>query len=181
MPDTIALDGFPEDGPIFYGPDVSVGYLNSLLQDERAFIAGGYARDLHYGKTPRDIDYWIEYRPLDVHKVGCVDNVQLIINKLVDAGIPYEEHNMYGSNDHRGRLAVYKIPGADLIFVENVESAVNDFDFNLNQFYMDPEVGPVYVGESDPAGGLVQLKFDDRCNNRLPKMQALWELFYGKS
>ena len=170
------------DAPEFLGnvPDVTVDYLDALLEKERAFIAGGYARDKYHGKAPRDIDYWIEYRVLNVYKDGCADNVQLIMNELIDAGIPFIEHNMYGSHDGRGRLAVYKIPGADLIFVENVESAVNEFDFNLNQFYMEPGVGPIYVGEGDPADGLVQLQFDERCNARLAKMTTLWEQFYGK-
>jgi len=161
-------------------PDISVEHLDELLRGERAVIAGGYARDKFHGKAPRDIDYWIEYRTLDIDKTGYPDNVQQIVNQLFAADIGFEEHNMYGSEDDRGRLAVYKIPGADLIFVENLDHVTGNFDFNLNQYYIEPGVGPIYVGEGDPADGLVQLKFDERCNARLAKMTTLWEQFYGK-
>lgn len=159
--------------------DVSVDYLNFLLSEDLAFIAGGYARDLYHGGTPRDIDYWIQYNPT-LDSVLYADNVQRMLNRLDAHGIPYIEYNMYGVNDERGRLAVYKIPGADLIFVDDVHSAIQGFDFNLNQYYIEPEAGPLYIGEGDPMFGLVQLKFDERCDRRLPKMQALWEKYYGK-
>lgn len=105
--------------------------------------------------------------------------MDVIEGRLEALGIPFEEFNMYGTEDDRYRLAVLRCPGLDLIFMETLDGLIEGFDFNINQFYMEQGIGPVYVGDTDLNLGLVQLKWDQRVEERKQRMQEKWQTCVG--
>lgn len=154
-------------------PDVSLDTVQSILKDQHYMIAGGYPRDLFLGVPPKDIDCWIEWVP-PADGIGG-GNIDTIVDRLKALDIPYEEFNMYGTEDDRHRLCVYRCPGADFIFMDTLDNLIEGFDFNINQFYLENEVGPVYVGSTDLNKGLVQLKWNARVEERKARMQEKWD------
>lgn len=151
--------------------------LFAILHDQRYHVAGGYPRDLFFGVEPKDIDCWIEWVP-PADGIGR-GNMDVIEGRLEALGIPFEEFNMYGTEDDRYRLAVLRCPGLDLIFMETLDGLIEGFDFNINQFYMEQGIGPVYVGDTDLNLGLVQLKWDQRVEERKQRMQEKWQTCVG--
>jgi hypothetical protein len=158
--------------PLAGYPDIPYCMVSALMKGQLYGVAGGYPRDLYFGLKPRDIDCWVLYTPPQ-DGIGR-GNVDVVVARLDGLGIPYEEFNMYGAEDDRSRLLVLRCPGLDIIFMETLDGLVEGFDFNINQFYMENEVGPVYVGQSDLNAGLVQLKWGDRVESRRPRMIAKW-------
>lgn len=159
--------------PLAGYPKVPYDGLFAILHDQRYHVAGGYPRDLFFGVEPKDIDCWIEWVP-PADGIGR-GNMDVIEERLEALGIPFEEFNMYGTADDRHRLAVLRCPGLDLIFMETLDGLIEGFDFNINQFYMEQEIGPVYVGSTDLNLGLVQLKDDERVRERKARMQEKWD------
>jgi hypothetical protein len=158
-------------------PDIPYCLVTGLMSSQLYVIAGGYPRDLYFGLTPRDIDCWVLYEPPQ-DGIGR-GNVDMVVALLDGLGIPHEEFNMYGAEDDRSRLLVLRCPGLDIIFMETLDGLIEGFDFNINQFYMEPDVGPIYVGQSDLNAELVQLKWGDRVEKRRPRMLAKWNACVG--
>lgn len=154
-------------------PKVPLEIVETLLKDQHYHIAGGYPRDLFFGVEPKDIDCWIRWVP-PADGIGR-GNMDVIEERLGSFGIYFEEFNMYGTEDDRHRLAVLRCPGLDLIFMETLDGLIEGFDFNINQFYLEPGLGPVYVGNTDLNLGLVQLKDDERVRERRARMQEKWQ------
>lgn len=151
--------------------------LHAILHDQRYHVAGGYPRDIFFGLEPKDIDCWVEWVP-PADGIGR-GNMDVIEERLEDLGIPFEEFNMYGTADDRHRLAVLRCPGLDIIFMETLDGLIEGFDFNINQFFMEIEIGPVYCGNTDLNKGLVQLKYDQRVEERKQRMQDKWQQCVG--
>lgn len=164
--------------PLAGHPKVPLEIVETLLQDQHYHIAGGYPRDLFFGIEPNDIDCWVQWVP-PVDGIGR-GNMDVIEQRLDDMGIPYEEFDMYGTEDDRHRLAVLRCPGLDIIFMGTLDGLIGGFDFNINQFYWEPGLGPVYAGKTDLNQGLVQLKFDPRVEERKRRMQAKWDSTLGQ-
>ncbi len=159
-------------------PGCTLEDAEKVLAGHRWHIAGGYARDTFFGVEPKDIDCWVEWvPPADGIGRGNMDEIE---QRLYDMGIPFEEFNMYGTEDDRYRLAVLRCPGMDIIFMETLDGLIEGFDFNINQFYWEHGVGPVYVGKTDLNQGLVQLKFDPRVEERKWRMQQKWNSTLGQ-
>lgn len=164
--------------PLAGYPKVPYERLDYILQGQHYHVAGGYPRDLFFGIEPKDIDCWVQWVP-PADGIGR-GNMDVIEERLEDLGIPFEEFNMYGTEGDRYRLAVLRCPGMDIIFMETLDGLIEGFDFNINQFYWEPGLGPVYVGKTDLNEGLVQLKFDPRVEDRRYRMQAKWDNTLGQ-
>lgn len=174
MTDTDFFNNYPSSRllPITYPK------MEELVQGQNYCVAGGYPRDLYFGAVPKDIDCWVEW-VAPANGIGR-GNMDTVIERLEDSGIPFEEFSMYGSADDRQRLAVLRCPGLDIIFMETLHGLTDGFDFNLNQFYMEPGLGPVYVGSSNLNLGIKQLKYDDRVEDRKSRMEEKWWAYVGK-
>lgn len=123
-------------------------------------IAGGYARDTHFGRTPRDVDMFI---------VGITHEQDALLAEYVA--------NVGGSmfSDYPGAVSdeivvVYKVGPIDLIVLDDSCQSVSDvvgrFDYNINQWvmrYLRNSAGectgfvPLYVGDHETYGQLVQV------------------------
>jgi len=105
-------------------------------------ILGGYARDKYHGKEPKDLDI-IVYNTGEV-PISTMIKLEMAMQKYV-----HKEHE--GSDDGGdGRIEevlTYKIEGivVDLIFWTKkhttVESVINSFDYNINQYIYDFKSG----------------------------------------
>lgn len=121
-----------------------------------AYIAGGFARDLGFGVTPKDIDIIVS-KDVDVSALAnkLFNKGLLKNNNLIKLG--GEEMQDYPDD---GRIkSVHRIEGGpfpvEFIKLNNViqspHEAVIDFDFNINQafLYKDSDTGLVLVNYND--------------------------------
>lgn len=141
--------------------------LKSLLFDFS--ILGGYARDLHYGLTPKDIDVCIyNYHPLD-HAESQFR--QMLLEYLDKEDLLKEVHSEGSANsDSRVHLVLSLTCGMDLIFWEAKDKwdVLNNFDFNINQFEYNWETKKTeFLGSNQ--GELVQIRQDFRTEEQLTK------------
>ncbi|KMT52115.1 hypothetical protein [Pseudomonas fildesensis] len=103
--------------------------LCELFQKEGvpSIIAGGAARDIYFGVTPKDIDVII-----------CCDDKLYASSILEKAGIAHSVIHFYNESSSDRIIGVFKIAGTNidvcLYDCTDVSEAVDAFDFNLNQF-----------------------------------------------
>ncbi len=136
-----------------------------------AFIAGGYARDMFFGKNPKDIDIVVAIGSNGTNYSAwyCERVIPWILKDIQyklygNYGNPPKSKflTMYNTVSSDRCLGVSKIPdfNIDVIFYKdcnNIQDMVNAFDFNLNQFVMmdDPnytspyDKSPVFMGNTD--------------------------------
>jgi len=124
-------------------------------------IAGGFARDIFFGVSPRDID--IELFGFDNHL--ALKQTFGKLHDLLEAKGRVDE--VYDSTGYVGRnniSAVIKTKtGVDYIFnspeVKTKDDALNNFDFNLNLFCFDVITGLVrFEGPTKTLGILIPVK-----------------------
>ena len=122
-------------------------------------VAGGYARDMYFGRTPRDADVWL---------IGAEQHQ---LDQLDEFAIYYCWERIGGNycedSGDRNIDAVYKAGKVDLIVcsteVQSLRDVMQSFDYNINQFYMNlADWNSVYAGEFDTLGTLTLCKEDVR-------------------
>jgi len=106
----------------------------------RAYIAGGYLRDLDNSITPKDVDIFV---------VGCttdqvLDNILSISRTIVNTAYPCKNYG--GMRDDV--LGFIKMESMDIICMKSttIESVVLNFDASLCHIYSTIE-GDVYISQ----------------------------------
>ena len=115
-------------------------------------ILGGYARDIHHGKEPKDLDIII-YNT-DYISNGTMSDLREHFKDLVS-----KDHSKKPSSCSSGRIReviTLEVDGmqVDLIFwhprFKTVDDVVNNFDYNINQYHFDPSNHvTVFLGENE--------------------------------
>lgn len=141
---------------------------------KRAVIAGGCARDVHFGIEPKDYD-------IILPRLAHYDNIRAA---LEDLGVDYREMNFYRYNEgsESDRVAYcfkFSYDGVDfdllVYLIEDSHEAPAHFDFNINQFILDAEGNAQFVGDFHPDEGLVAVRGDHS-----PKREAYVKAKYQK-
>lgn len=137
-----------------------------------AIIAGGCARDLFFGETPKDID------------IICAGAQPEDISRTLESlGLGFVAFPKYHTGSDSDRLqGVWKIAGSTIDVIlydcETVYEAIGKFDYNLNQMaivgiHRGIEGATVrYLGKTCWTN-LVRLR-DDARGPRAAKMEAKW-------
>ncbi|ALO79982.1 nucleotidyltransferase [Pseudomonas phage PPPL-1] len=137
-----------------------------------AIIAGGCARDLFFGVTPKDID------------IICAGTDPETVSRALDeGGFTYEKFPKYHTGSDSDRLqGVWKIEGSniDVILYETecVSEAIGKFDYNLNQFAIvgiqrGIDGATIRFMGAEHWSKLTRLR-DDARGSRAEKMEAKW-------
>lgn len=106
------------------------------------FIAGGYARDIHFGRKPKDVDVFVPLGPY-ASDADVYSEMQELADKFSRMGHCIEIYRAYGiggnSCDFDERLyGVLKIDNIDVLFSRSstIREVMVSFDSNLSQAYM---------------------------------------------
>lgn len=157
-------------------------------------IAGGYARDLYYGKDPKDCDICVyNFNEKDFAERALFKEM---VRKLQSR---YATHLMpeYEKGDSRlGMVIKLDEIGVDIIFYKGATTFIDvlkQFDCNMNQFYIPCSL---LLGESargiNPEGLKIsshlagkepdsfQFLTNDLSCSRILKMAAKWSAYTGK-
>lgn len=120
------------------------------------FIAGGYARDIHFGRKPKDVDVFVPLGPYVTDAEVYLD-MQELADKFSRNGHRVEIHRAYGiggnSCDFDERLyGVLKIDDIDVLFSRSstIPEVMESFDSNLSQAYITPASETVRWYRSEP-------------------------------
>lgn len=143
-------------------------------------IVGGYARDMYYGFKPKDMD-------ICVVPCNSFATKMDLLSKCSELGLPTKYYEGYESTDvkqFREMLhGVLKVTCEDMqvdILISNlpdVQSYVDAFDYNLNQYTISPDGTPLYVGLPDlnPEYCMLLLNLrNDTLPERKHKMETKW-------
>ena len=127
-------------------------YTAFATHDVHCVIAGGYARDKYYNRTPRDLDIAV-YGP----------QVDELFKTIIGQEFPdsWVVHTSYA--DQGAIHGVIKHGNVDFIFHKDAlseQDVVNKFDCNLNQFILDDYGSPIFQGLIHPKHGLIFVKQD---------------------
>lgn len=148
-------------------------------------IVGGYARDMYFGITPKDIDVCVVpvgHHKEFLHKAKSVLS-QFLVNFEVFAGYASTNNQQFDemlfcvlrayAEDMQVDFLISKLP--------SVQAYVDAFDYNLNQYVavgFGNKLIPLYAGEDDNditvCRELINLR-TDTVPERKAKMQAKWE------
>lgn len=113
-----------------------------------AAVAGGFARDMALGFSPNDIDIAV-FGP---HRHDVDHHIAI---GLQDLGYyQTEQTETYGEEDVYDHITQYShalYPDVDVLVyhgrIESIIDVVKTFDFNINQFYLEPtRHAPVFLG-----------------------------------
>ena len=101
-------------------------------------IAGGYARDIHFGIVPKDIDIF----------VSSIQHAKSILDSI---GAEYEEYESYCKVPENYIQGVIKLGDVDIVGISAsaaspLQHVQQCFDYNINQFVILNDV-PVFVGK----------------------------------
>lgn len=124
------------------------------LTEYRVVIAGGAVRDTLFGKPVKDVDVFVvRSREEDDFSEAPQKYVARRIAKLLNATIETTSEQAYVGNDEEV-YATYDLelsdkeypdlPRVNLIFVQDLERALNEFPDTISQVYLDEEGEPVY-------------------------------------
>lgn len=149
-------------------------------------IVGGYARDLYYGLTPKDIDVCIT--PVLMSNCKSVfaecEKLSEILSVLgVKSQVMQSYYRVSAGQFNEMLYGVMKITcddmEIDLLFskLPTVADYVSAFDYNINQYVLGSNGAAMYLGDThnDPekCGKLINLR-TDTVPVRKAKMQAKW-------
>ena len=102
------------------------------IYGESYIVAGGYARDVAFGRVPRDADVLIPFSD------GVYAGVK---HSLHTHGIPHTSYPVYEDNEADPHIKrVIKLPDdeIDLIFTAYpLRDTIDLFDYNFNKAFMD--------------------------------------------
>lgn len=161
--------------------------------DDTAVIAGGCARDIASGVTPKDYDIIVS--------VNAKSIILKAIARELDDGDSYRrfsfgsaearqagEANSYSETDRVRSCIKFTHMGVDFdILTYNVENAmesIEHFDFNLNQFFIADRVdGKSHFGgklEDHPSLGLKAIR-GDHSERREAYITAKWNVLYNNN
>lgn len=178
-------DGFRDMPPVELAPaKVPMTIILGIIAELRAAgfvagIAGGYARDLYYGVTPKDVDVVITH-PDGIDDSEFFEKAKELTGKLATLGYRSDIHEAYMQHEESPtfkpdeRLScVLTSQGADFIFYERgtcLKDIIDEFDFNVNQFVIGYSGYPIYLGSlPHPDQELVSIR------SVLPERQAYIE------
>ena len=152
---------------------MQLNVLEYLLNHENIeyLIAGGYARDKHFGETPKDIDIF----------VGDMGAVRRVLNST---GIAYQDFTNCPEYSGTNRFgSVLKVGDIDIIEIaEEAHSPLDQvqrfFDFNVNQFiilnghamFVGKDYGNLSRSSSEP----ITVEREDKIRAKAAKFG--WEL-----
>lgn len=108
-------------------------------------VLGGYPRDIHFGRTPKDLDICVyNYTPHDIadNKFTAMLGGWLYQNKITVVR-HYSESCASASGDSRVHMVWTLSCGVDIIFwnAKTKTEVLQNFDFNINQFELDTITG----------------------------------------
>lgn len=137
-------------------------------------IGGGYARDLAYKVTPKDMDVVIQFSP---------DTVSYVLTQLETLGIPFTCFGAWygdGPIDARAETVIKLTQDyIDIIFTHDAPlTAIGKFDFNFNQCFIDTSFGVSVMWLNFKPTELICI-VDDISDERRAYMQAKWEQLNG--
>ena len=133
--------------------------VTELFTQKEVSIQGGFARDLHYGRLPKDADIFIHLGN-DGKGLFKPEELNLFVTKFVGNSfgpIMSEFMVAYGESDkddfaerHYGVLKLYFTDhsfSVDLIFTKpsSTKESLESFDCNLNQFFINKEGLPEHL------------------------------------
>lgn len=155
-----------------------------------AMIAGGCARDVHFGVEPKDYDIVMSYRT----------SLSAIRSALELLGVAYREFSFYQSeelggysedrperllklsNDRIEKCYKFTYKGVDfdlLVYtVDHVIDALSHFDYNINQFVLMNKDKALFLGTMHPDDGLVAIRMDTT-TRRDQYIKAKYAMLYG--
>lgn len=166
--------GIPEPTP--FEPDIATAteIVRLLcLDDKLAVIAGGYPRDLWMERAPKDIDIIVA--------ATDIDEVLEILLASTDNSDDWEYFEDGASNDQPEPddrlLAVFsnKIIGIDVIVYSapTLRRALEEFDYNINQFILQLNGDPIWVGTPGTFGVLTAVRPEYVGDTRRTKMGVI--------
>ena len=145
--------------------DAIIMELRTLGHNEVA-IAGGYARDTHFNRAPRDIDIVVGH---GIYQPWSIAELHLIRTMLDKYGV-VEEHISYNdtgnpadSND--AITCCFKLPEycIDIILYSkdyhNIHRIIEGFDANINQFILDVHGNALFLGQTRCQGSLQLIEY----------------------
>lgn len=148
-------------------------------------IVGGYARDMYFGFKPKDMDVCV---------VPYADRVARydIELKSQELGLSTEYFECYDSTNHKqfkemlyGVLRVYcEDMQVDILIskLPTVQDYIDAFDYNLNQYAINPQGVPFYAGLPDLNPTKCNLLLNlrrDTIDERKEKMAKKWVAIYN--
>lgn len=165
----------------------------AVLKEVRAFsptaiIAGGCARDLAHGLTPKDYDIIV---PLQTDLFNLKNRIRAMADEGTYRAFVFGERGDTGGYSEDDRVIMClkaTIGGVDFdVLLYNVQDhallALDYFDFNLNQYFLDNDGVPHYGGNRHqrPEVSLVEVRGDAtpaRAAYILKKHQTLYPNLY---
>ena len=141
-------------------------------------IAGGYARDIFFSKTPRDLDIALTDFQSEGEIEAALDMIVRFLNARDSLDRVYSESS-HPNYSFKGIYAVIKtkfVTDMDLIFWKPGWSLqrvlLAGFDYNMNQFYFpDGAEQPVFAGDTEAAGVLMPLPGAEITYGRKERME----------
>lgn len=110
-------------------------------------VLGGYPRDIHFGRTPKDLDICVyNYHPYDIAEEQFTRMLRdWLYSKDIGLTIYHEGDSASASGDSRVHMVWTLSCGVDIIFwnAETKWEVLKNFDFNINQFELDTTTGEV--------------------------------------
>lgn len=147
-----------------------------------AIIAGGCARDIAHGVSPKDFDVIVPLgtpiSPLKEHLRGLDDggSFRAFVFGDVEAGVAYSEVDrviLCLKVTHKGvdfDVLLYNV-------TEDALKAVDYFDFNLSQYVLTKDGTPRFAGQTHPNEGLIEIRVDAN-EKRRAYIRAKHQAFY---
>lgn len=156
---------------------VAVGFTRtvSFLTRSKAILAGGCARDVYFGREPKDFDIIVPESA----------NIESLLGAFCHSRLSFKELHFYRgdlSNDRIISCIKVNYLGVDFDIlkyqVTDVMEASKFFDFNLNQFILNEYGDPIFVGEVHPNYSLIEIR-NDASQKRKDYIQEKYREIYG--
>lgn len=159
---------------VLHGLELDINYhkgVNSPFK-VRGLLAGGCARDVYFGKQPKD---WDIVFPRDL-------SVAQVTRSLTDNGVwDWKVFPFYGTGptDRIKFCVKFTFEGQqfDVLSydVDHPMQALGHFDFNINQFFIANNGRSVFMGQHLDCLEVIR---GDHSTERLHKMQDKWLAFH---
>ena len=143
---------------------------------ELVAVAGGYARDLYFGRIPKDLDIAVTGPTAPQDAAGILAKLEALGYVVTIT----HDNGEYGAGGEERLDCVFKLAhpeymGIDVLVyaqeIPNLQAALDAHDYNLNQFALTGAGAPYFRG--DVFGTLVRLRGSEVSEERRLRMEQI--------
>lgn len=155
-----------------------INYLNG--KGVKAYIAGGYPRDLYFKQNPKDCDIVVPYFGPDGAELFEFCKSMCETFRITTHNVAISE--AYDAVSDQNIIGVCKIDKVDVIFYcqSDLLGIIQSFDCNMNQF-VGGNQNLEFLGDVHPKEQLIFLGNNFLREGRKEAMIAKWEQYTGKT